>query len=1544
MRRFGIWVLFVISVCVPARSAEDYSAWLHSAKLHINTTATGAGVGTSHAHFPMLVRITDSRIFAQSMTDGADVRFADVDGTHLDFQVERWNRTLGKAEIWVRIPLVDSLSDKQYITVFWGKAGSAWLSDGSKTFKTDAGFTEVYHLSEGGTGVRSNSVGNSNHATPKSYDGNESVQGVIGMADSLDGTSVKDGDYLDLGAGFADLTSFTFNIWAYPTKPGTWERLIEFGNGEYNDNFVFARSNVSDTLVALGFGPKPAGGGGWPGGGETQGIDLGHTNVAKGLDLKKWGCYGVTVNGKNVTIFKNGVKAATGLLTQPMNKIARIGNFIGHSNWAVDAPFSGIVDEPQFVMGAHSPEWMKLTYENQRPDAKMFTWEFPPDIKLAITVQPVGVTAEEGKPVKFSVAAVSSGTLAYQWTKDGASLTGATGQSYTITAVTLEDMGMYACRVTDGKDTVMSKNAALFVPENLATWAHSQKIFINTTTIGINLAGDLANVPILVRLGKKTLDFSQVGAGGKDIRFAGSDGAVLVHAIERWGTDTAEVWVRLTKVLHNDDKGYITMYWGKAAAWQASSPGYVFSLNDGWRAYYGFNETASSGSDTRVLDATLNGFQGTGQGVSSVDAGAIGKGLTFTGSSHIEAPQPVTDGLTTFTVLAWAKEKTPAPAATDVRDNPSVYGIRTAVASQGEFGVYSKGGTLGAWEDILSSKSVQFAETDHDLHDGQWHQIAVTSTGSSFSLYCDGLFEFSKAGENLPLSPNVFGIGAVRTPAGVWSGGFTGDIDAVQILNEAKSPDWIKFENATQAPGSMVLSFGVPADLPPPAPVIDPPSGEYDGPLVIQITCAADSTRILYTLDGTEPDTVAHASTKNIGSNLSLSANGTVKAIAYRKGKASAVTTATYKIAAVINTAPNDTLKPGGEKFIDASHRVVYPNQDAKAPVLFSLGAAWNPLPTGFDKVGPLFQVSVIDTAAAFPGLRVEGDSLTGLSLFRRDPNHAILWMPPKDGQLWIPGAGSYFWGRDIQPPRIRLAGSGALGSDSLQARIIIEDNVSALQGKIRYWNGGQDSLGWWSSATGDVLEFTVPVPREPEIPLEVRFTATDQSTQSLFPSKGKLTLSRPLPAMSSPLGLKSGIKWKMAGLPLIADGSLTLKDLAAASGTGPLYAAVWRSHPAPDTGYLILKDKDVLPTGKGFWLASEGGVPGINIPASRAVASDSDGLFTLKLEAGWNLVTCPSFHPLAWPVSINDGDAYLRSPLKPLHGFADSGYTRPDSLRPWEAYYVYYERDTLVRVGPGAPRVTDLFPAPKTNAPGAAGVNARSLDIGFSVTGGIALDLGASAFARAGLGVEDEARPPVIDDRSDAWLAREGRALAVDYLAWDPTRAMAWSLRARGQPTGSAFTVSRAALPQGYEAWAVSPSRRLKWRLQPGGNIPVTGDDTLAVYVGTPDALAKVSDLRKGRLAAGEFSARLRAAGGGLELLLELPSAARLDVRLWNASGASLGGFSDRAFPSGSHALGWSALSGGRSPLSQGAYWMEIRARGPDWTLRRVFSQGLVH
>jgi hypothetical protein len=82
---------------------------------------------------------------------------------------------------------------------------------------------------------------------------------------------------------------------------------------------------------------------------------------------------------------------------------------------------------------------------------------------LAITSQPRDQTVLQGQSAPFTVQALGSGTLAYQWKKDGIDIPGATTNTYSIGAAQLSDTGGFSAVVTNVAGAVTSSVAALVV-------------------------------------------------------------------------------------------------------------------------------------------------------------------------------------------------------------------------------------------------------------------------------------------------------------------------------------------------------------------------------------------------------------------------------------------------------------------------------------------------------------------------------------------------------------------------------------------------------------------------------------------------------------------------------------------------------------------------------------------------------------------------------------------------------------------------------------------------------------------------------------------------------------------------------------------------------------------------------------------------------------------------------------------------------------------------------------------------------------------------
>jgi len=81
----------------------------------------------------------------------------------------------------------------------------------------------------------------------------------------------------------------------------------------------------------------------------------------------------------------------------------------------------------------------------------------------AITTAPVAQTATLGDAVTFTVAATGSGTLTYQWSRNGQAIDGATGAIYQIPSVTLAAAGAYTVTVSNEVGSVTSTPVNLTV-------------------------------------------------------------------------------------------------------------------------------------------------------------------------------------------------------------------------------------------------------------------------------------------------------------------------------------------------------------------------------------------------------------------------------------------------------------------------------------------------------------------------------------------------------------------------------------------------------------------------------------------------------------------------------------------------------------------------------------------------------------------------------------------------------------------------------------------------------------------------------------------------------------------------------------------------------------------------------------------------------------------------------------------------------------------------------------------------------------------------
>jgi glucose/arabinose dehydrogenase len=123
-----------------------------------------------------------------------------------------------------------------------------------------------------------------------------------------------------------------------------------------------------------------------------------------------------------------------------------------------------------------------------------------------ITDQPASKTVSVGQSATFTVGASGSGTLTYQWQRNGTSITGATSPSFTVSNAQLTDSGAgFRCMVKNSVGTATSSTATLTVTSNKPP----------TATITAPLAGTLYS-------GGQTITYAGKGTDPEDGTLAAS--------------------------------------------------------------------------------------------------------------------------------------------------------------------------------------------------------------------------------------------------------------------------------------------------------------------------------------------------------------------------------------------------------------------------------------------------------------------------------------------------------------------------------------------------------------------------------------------------------------------------------------------------------------------------------------------------------------------------------------------------------------------------------------------------------------------------------------------------------------------------------------------------------------------------------------------------------------------------------------------------------------------------------------------------------------
>jgi hypothetical protein len=391
---------------------EEPSQWRYSANVVLNTGATGAGISEDIKEFPLLVRLREGGFpFDQARNSGEDIRFYSEDGTALPYSIERWNKSVSAAEIWVKVPLIKALNSSQFIVMRWGNPQALSRSNSAAVFGEANKYLGVWHLGEpGNCDIDGYKDATANHFDGTGFvlNGGSSVDGLIGKALKFNGS----GDYIRIKNSTTGLLNFpekgihTISAWVKTDAlDQTYRTILSKGDNQYHlqtnpdKKWEFTESNNSKWEIT----EVPA-------------------------TAAKWTYVTGVRNGASQAIYVDGVLAKETIFY----KAGSVRNnsfplYFGANAQVGSRFFSGTIDEVAIAGQARSAEWIKLSYENQRIDQTLIRvnpypqWKFTKKIEVNTSISGVPLaTPLDNFPL---LVRFSAGTLQFNQVKpDGSDL------------------------------------------------------------------------------------------------------------------------------------------------------------------------------------------------------------------------------------------------------------------------------------------------------------------------------------------------------------------------------------------------------------------------------------------------------------------------------------------------------------------------------------------------------------------------------------------------------------------------------------------------------------------------------------------------------------------------------------------------------------------------------------------------------------------------------------------------------------------------------------------------------------------------------------------------------------------------------------------------------------------------------------------------------------------------------------------------------------------------------------------------------------------
>ena len=815
------------------RGDSWYSAdWDYRKKLTFDNLDSSENL----ANFPVLVQLTPSNFsYNNASSTGADIRFADSDGTTLlDYEIESWTDD-ATSTVWVEVPQINATSSEDYIYMYYGNAAASDAASSSAVWDSD--YVMVHHFVGATSTDIDDSTSNNNDVISQAGSPTYNVTALISSGITVsDGTS--DQLYFSpsvFGADISGASQITVEGWFNPTvfEGGGYQNTLIRANIDSTSDGIYLNVNGTNNRLAMG-GRSVV----------TDGFQQFNGTIATTTEGWIYHVGILDIPNDTIKTYKNGGNAISGSVT--------FGNTTytnGSGTAAAMAQnLNATVDEIRVSKVERSAEWIEAQYKSMTDDFITFGDEEGSGYDLELLAN--GKLRASIQFASTTITVDSSNTINNnEWRhiettfdRDGnlviyvdgknrgsvsiSSLSSADISSasafYVATDIneenyfngSLDDIRIYNyLRTEDQVEMDYEGNLGTSLPIQfgsgtagttnwgLDAWSNRTKITIDADQVATTTQTDF---PVLINTTNSNWKYTdyegKVGqADGGDIVFTMADGATrLKHEIESYVSSTGAVvaWVKIPSLSATTDTD-IYMYYGNATCANQEDPENVWDSNFKMVQHMNDETTATT------TDSTSNNNDGTKWAANKPieTNGKIHKAQHFyenSTTSFITIPDANFDFVTAdaLTLEAW------------VYLDASQY--RVDVGIMGDYG----GGAYGSMMWLYSTDEFNYdidatfgATGGTALPATTWKHLAMTWDSTNIITYIDGVQDRIDTQATITDGADFY--------IASYADGriFDGIIDEVRVSYSVRSVNWITTTYNNQNSPSTFYSIGAEEDV-----------------------------------------------------------------------------------------------------------------------------------------------------------------------------------------------------------------------------------------------------------------------------------------------------------------------------------------------------------------------------------------------------------------------------------------------------------------------------------------------------------------------------------------------------------------------------------------------------------------------------------------------------------------------------------------------------------------------------------------------------------